>query len=77
MMRVGKDGINIGQLISVGEMDIGFQGRHKAKHRVRYKKVGDGFLVDSLCAEGYTYLWYFRNQLAPRKCIDYGLCMVG
>ena len=26
-----------------------------------------------LCSEGYTYLWYFRNQLAPIKWIDYGL----
>ena len=38
-----------------------------------YKKGGDGFLVDALCAEGYTYSWYFRNQLAPRKWIGYGL----
>ena len=29
--------------------------------------------MDYLCAEGYTYSWYFRNQLAPRKWIDYGL----
>ena len=72
-MRVAKYGINIGQSISVDEMDIGFQGRHKDRHRVRYKKVGDVFLVDALCAEGYTYSWYFRNQLAPRKWIDYGL----
>ena len=29
--------------------------------------MGDGFLVDALCAEGYTYSWYFRNQVAPKK----------
>ena len=29
--------------------------------------------MDYLCAEGYTYSWYFRNQLAPRKWIGYGL----
>ena len=38
-----------------------------------YKKVGDIFLVDAMCTEGYIYLWYFRNQLALRKWIDYGL----
>ena len=26
-----------------------------------------------MCAEGYTYSWYFGKQLAPRKGIDYGL----
>ena len=35
-----------------------------------FKKAGDGFLVDALCADGYTYAWYFRNQLAP-KCWTY------
>ena len=73
MMRVAKYGIHIGQLISVDEMDIIFQGRHKDKQRVTYKNGGDGFLVDDLCAEGYTYSWHFINQLAPRKWIGYGL----
>ena len=35
--------------------------------------MGDGFLVDALCAEGYTYSWYFRNQVAPKKWTDKGL----
>ena len=73
MMRVEKDGINIGWSISVDEMDTIFQGQHKDKQRVTYKKGGDGFLMDALCAEGYTYSWYFRNQLSPRKWIGYGL----
>ena len=73
MTRVAKYGIHIGQSISVDEMDISFQGQHKDKQRVTYKKGGDGFLVDALWAEGYTYSWYFRNQLAPRKWIGYGL----
>ena len=67
MMRVAKYGIHIGKSISVDEMDISFQGRHKDKQRVTYKKGGDGFLVDDLCTEGYTYSWHFINQLAPRK----------
>ena len=29
--------------------------------------------MDALCNEGYTYSWYFINQLASRKWIDYGL----
>ena len=73
MMRVAKYGINIVQSISVDKMDCSFQGQHKYKQKVTYKKGGYVFLVDALCAEGYTYSWYFRNQLAPIKCKDYGL----
>ena len=54
-------------------MDTSFQGQHKDKQRVIYKKGGDGFLVDAMCAVGYTHSWYFRNQLATRKWIGYGL----
>ena len=54
MIRVVKYGIHIGQSISVYEMDISFQGRHKDKYRVTYKKGRYVFLVDALCAEGYT-----------------------
>ena len=48
MMRVAKYGIHIGQSISVDKMDIRFQGRHKDKKKVTYKKGGDEFLVDAL-----------------------------
>jgi len=34
---------------------------------VNLKKVGNGFLVDCLCVKGYTYVWYFRNQVAPKS----------
>ena len=37
------------------------------------KRVEVFFLVDAFCAEGYTYSWYFRNQLAPIKWIGYRL----
>ena len=70
MMRVSQEAVCIGQDVSVDEQDIGFQGRHKDKQRVNFKKVGDGFLVDCLCAEGYTYAWYFRNQVAPKSWTD-------
>ena len=29
--------------------------------------------MDDLCDEGYTYSWYFKNQLAPINWIGYGL----
>ena len=73
MMRVSKEAIVLGQDISVDEQDIGFQGRHSDKQRITFKKVGDGFLVDALCADGYTFTWFFRNQKAPAQWIETGL----
>ena len=73
VMRVSKDAIMIGKHISVDEQDIGFQGNHRDKQRISYKRVGDGFLVDALCADGYTYCWFFRNQPAPKKWVEKGL----
>ena len=73
MMRVSKEAIVMGQNISVDEQDIGFQGRHSDKQRISYKKVGDGFLVDALSADGYTFTWYFRNQRAPSEWTEKGL----
>ena len=73
MMAVSKQAIFIGQDISIDEQDISFQGRHKDKQRVTYKRAGDGFLVDALCSDGYTYSWYFRNEPAPKSWLDKGL----
>ena len=73
LLRVSKECIFIGKKIAIDEQDIGFQGRHKDKQRVTFKKVGDGFLLDALCSDGYTYNFYFRNQPAPQKWIDKGL----
>ena len=73
ILRVSKDAMFVGANISVDEQDIGFQGQHADKMRISYKKVGDGFLVDALCADGYTYCFYFRNQKAPKKWMDKGL----
>ena len=73
MMRVSKEGICLGENISINEQDIGFQGMHKDKQRIKYKRVGDGFLEDALSADGYTYTWYFRNQVSPKHWTDKGL----
>lgn len=72
-VRVSKNCMFIGTSIAIDEQDIGFQGKHKDKQRVTFKKVGDGFLLDALCSDGYTYTFYFRNQPAPKSWIDKGL----
>ena len=72
-MRISQEAMCVGQDVSIDEQDIGFQGRHKDKQRVTFKKVGDGFLVDCLCTDGYTFAWYFRNQVAPKFWTDKNL----
>ena len=73
IMWVSKQCVVLGSNISIDEQDIGFQGQHSDKQCISYKCVGDGFLVDALCSEGYTYSWYFRNQAAPRQWMKQGL----
>ena len=60
----------IGRYISCDEQDIGLQVQHKDKQRVTFKKVGEGFLLDSLFADGYIYSFYFSNQAVPKSWID-------
>ena len=35
--------------------------------------MGDGLLLDALCADGYKYSFYFRNKAAPKSWIEKGL----
>ena len=55
------------------EQTIGFKGKHKDILRITYKKEGDGFQCDSICSDGYTWSFYFRNVHAPKCFIDKGL----
>jgi len=59
--------------LSVDEQTIMFHGASKLKARIKYKKTGDGFQCDSICANGYTVTFYFRHQPAPKKYIENGL----
>ena len=72
IMKVSMDAWDMGEVLSCDEQDIGFTGRHQDKQRVNYKDEGDGFLTDSLCQDGYTYSFYFRNMPAPKKYVDQG-----
>ena len=57
--------IFIGRCISIDYQTIGMQGKNKDKLRITYKKDGDGFQCDDVCADGFTYNFYFRNQPPP------------
>ena len=63
--RLGRD-------ISGDEQTIGFQGKHEDKLRITYKAEGDGFQCDAICDSGFTWMFYYRNQKAPREWTSKG-----
>ena len=58
--RLGRD-------ILGDEQTIGFQGQHADKLHITYKAEGDGFQCDALADAGFTWTFYFCNQLVPEK----------
>jgi len=62
MGLVSKTAIFLGRDLSCDEQTIGFQGNHRDKQRITYKKEGDGFLADCICSDGYTYAFWFRHH---------------
>ena len=60
-LKVSKEAIHLRSRLSCDEQTVGFQGTHKDKQRITYKKEGDGFLADCLCSYGYTYAFHFRH----------------
>ena len=70
---VSKAAIVLGKHVSLDEQTIGCKGKHPDIIRISFKKEGDGFQCDSLCSDGYTYTFYFRNQPSPKKYLDMGL----
>jgi len=71
--KVSKEVVVLGEILSADEQTIGFQGPHQDKLKIDYKDEGDGFQADSLCSDGYTWIFYFCNQPAPKKYLDQGL----
>ena len=64
----------MGRNLSCDEQTVGFQGKHKDKQRITYKKEGDGFLADYICSDGFTFAFHFRHQEASQKLIDHFNC---
>ena len=73
IINICKAAIVLGQYISEDEQTVGCKGRHPDIIRINFKKEGDGFQCDSICSDGYTYKFYFRNQPAPKKYLDKNL----
>ena len=50
-----QQAILIFKYISIYEQTVVMQGKHKNKPQITYKKEGDGFQCDTVCAERLTY----------------------
>ena len=72
MLKVFSDSYDVGKDISCDEQDSPFQGKHQDKQQVNFKKARDGFMIDSLCEDGFTISFYPRNLPPPKKWIDKG-----
>ena len=61
--------IYIGTYLSCDKQTIVSQGRQPDILIIHYKKEGDGFQRDCICADGYTY-FFFCNLVVPKIFID-------
>ena len=61
-----------GRDLSTDNQTMGFKGQHSYKLHITYKKEGGGFQCDCISDNSYTFTFYFRNQPAPKKCLDKG-----
>jgi len=52
-----------GKWLSIDEQTIFFRGNWQHKKRITYKRFGDGFHVDTLCDDGYTFGFMFRCEI--------------
>ena len=74
VLSVSKAAVFLGRHLSCDEQTMGFQGMSIHKQRITYKAEGNGFLVDCICSDGYTYNFYFRHQQASEKIMKTYYC---
>ena len=63
---------DLGAEISYDEATQGFKGRHYLKAKIKYKKAGDGYLIDCVGDDGFIFTFYQRTNPAPKKWTDMG-----
>ena len=56
----------LGFSLAVDEKIIGFQGIHVDKMIISYNNEGGGFQMGALCDQGYTYVFFLRNEFPPK-----------
>ena len=58
---------DLGVEISYDEATQGFKDRHHLKVNIKYKKAGDGYLIDCVPDDGFIFTFYQRTNPAPRN----------
>ena len=58
---------DLGSEISFDEATQGFQGHHYLKAKIKFKKLGDGYLIDYIGDGGFIFTMYQRTNPAPQK----------
>ena len=50
----------------IDDQNCVFNGKHVDKKRVKFKRGGDVYMYDELCADGWTYAVHHNNMSAPK-----------
>ncbi len=54
--------------MSADEQTCSMQGKSQYKTRCgKYKRIGDGIQTDEIADNGYTFDFYFQNELVAKK----------
>ena len=51
----------LGSALAVDEQIISFQSRHVDKMRISYNNEGGGFQEDTICDQGYNYVFFLEE----------------
>ena len=57
---------------SFDEATRGFKGKHILKYIIKFKKEGNGYLLDCIDDDVFIYTFFLRTNLAPKKWLDKG-----
>ena len=58
-----------GRHMSLDEVVVGFQGSHKKKDTIKYKREGDGFLLDAVCSSVEGAMATYRPRADAVECL--------
>jgi len=58
---------DLGEKISFDKAKRGSKGKHSLKPVIKYKKEGDGYLLDCIEDDGFIYTFFLRTTPAPKK----------
>ena len=63
---------DLGEKLSFDKATQGFKGKHSLKLVIKFKREGNGYLLDCIGDDGLIYTCFLRSTPAPKKWIDKG-----